>query len=407
MKKNRVMACLIAGVCVLTVSATAAFGSINGYANYKTAVKALALDVDNVSANGTFTLTYDGQEVLKGQADVGCDGADQYSHSVVSDGTSTTESWNATVDGVNTWFNSDDDHYYSYEAETEKSGHGLLNIGSDDEMSQRVFTLLELGADTVVGDLKNNVVEIDAKDGLYTYQLDIDSSQVPAVVNAALSVFAYAVSENVATTCYVDWEDWTKSAVTWYEQQTGETLDQDFIDHYTGEAEYSTTEENDAWWEANQELIDKVSEQESKMHEHYYDQLTDELNRRGAECGILFVAADGSTTFYPDEKAYHEARGYEDVNDLDAFIGQDLTLDNVHFTFTVNKDLQLTANHGEATFTTVDENGGKHTLVLTADAALSDYGTTVVKPLDVGDRQPYDFGDSTEEYSVDVEVTEP
>ena len=113
-----------------------------------------------------------------------------------------------------------------------------------------------------------------------------------------------------------------------------------------------------------------------------------------------------SSDLYPDEKAYHEARGYEDVNDLDAFIGQDLTLDNVHFTFTVNRDLQLTANHGEASFTTVDDKGGKHTLVLTADATLSDYGTTVVKPLDVGDRQPHDFSDSTVEVK-DVEVTEP
>ena len=224
MKKNRVITCLIAGVCVLTVSATAAFGSINGYANYKTAVKALALDVDNVSAEGTFTLTYDGQEVMKGQVDVGCDGADQYSHSIISDGTSTSEDWSATVNGVNTWFNSDDPHYYSYQAETEKSGHGLLNIGSDDEMSQRVFTLLELGADTVVGDLKNNVVEIDAKDGLYTYQLDIDSSQVPAVVNAALSVFAYAVAQDAATTRYVEWEDWNGSVVRYYEEQTGEKI---------------------------------------------------------------------------------------------------------------------------------------------------------------------------------------
>lgn len=398
MKKNRVMACLIAGVCVLTVSATAAFGSINGYANYKTAVKALALDVDNVSAEGTFTLTYDGQEVLKGQADVGCDGADQYSHSVVSDGTSTTESWNATVDGVNTWFNSDDTHYYSYQAETEKSGHGLMNIGSDDEMSQRVFTLLELGADTVVGDLKNNVVEIDAGDGLYTYQLDIDSSQVPAVVNAALSVFAYATSENVANTRYVEWEDWGKSSVSWYEQQTGETLDPDFAAHYCGEVK-----DDDAWWndDANQALLDKVSEQESKMHEYYYQELDKKIAASGLTSGVLYVAVDGSTIFYPNEKAYHEAVGMTDVNDFESLIGQDLTLDNVHFTFTVNRDLQLTANQGEATFTTVDDKGGKHTLVLTADAALSDYGTTVVKPLDVGDRQPYDFSDST------VEVTEP
>ena len=40
MKVNKVTACLVAGICVLSVSATAAFGSINGYANYKTGVNA-------------------------------------------------------------------------------------------------------------------------------------------------------------------------------------------------------------------------------------------------------------------------------------------------------------------------------------------------------------------------------
>ena len=138
------------------------------------------------------------------------------------------------------------------------------------------------------------------------------------------------------------------------------------------------------------------------MHEYYYQELDKKIAASGLTSGVLYVAVDGSTIFYPNEKAYHEARGMTDVGDnLELMIGQDLTLDNVHFTFTVNRDLQLTANQGEATFTTVDDKGGKHTLVLTADAALSDYGTTVVKPLDVGDRQPYDFSDST------VEVTEP
>ena len=33
-KRNRVMTCLIVGVMVLAVSATAAFGSVNGYSRY-------------------------------------------------------------------------------------------------------------------------------------------------------------------------------------------------------------------------------------------------------------------------------------------------------------------------------------------------------------------------------------
>ena len=42
-KRSRLMVCLVAGVLILAVSATAAFGSVNGYAKYKTALKALAM----------------------------------------------------------------------------------------------------------------------------------------------------------------------------------------------------------------------------------------------------------------------------------------------------------------------------------------------------------------------------
>lgn len=41
-KRNRLTICLVAGVLILAVSATAAFGSVNGYSKYKEAVKALA-----------------------------------------------------------------------------------------------------------------------------------------------------------------------------------------------------------------------------------------------------------------------------------------------------------------------------------------------------------------------------
>ena len=64
-KRNRVTTCLIAGVLVLAVSATAAFGSVNGYARYKEAVKALALETENFSAVGTARMTVDGQEVYE------------------------------------------------------------------------------------------------------------------------------------------------------------------------------------------------------------------------------------------------------------------------------------------------------------------------------------------------------
>ena len=47
---------------------------------------------------------------------------------------------------------------------------------------------------------------------------------------------------------------------------------------------------------------------------------------------------------------------------------------------------RLTDNHIEVTFQTTEKDGSSHTLVLTGDVTLTNYGTTTIQPLDVGDR---------------------
>lgn len=379
MNKKRVMTCLAAGVCILAVSATAAFGSVNGYANYKSAVKNLALTTDNVSAKATFSLAYDGKEVVTGEGEVAKDGRNNSSHFVI-DGQE--ESYSTTLDGATTWFNVDDDHYYTSEASFDGQTHGLLDVSEEDaELTGRIINFLELGADTLMGDLKNNVVETGASDGEYTYQLDISHSQVPALVNAGLSVLAYAVSDSIATTSYVEYQDYDQAAFKYYEQQTGKILDEDFLAHYRGDIN------DDDWW-SNNDVLDKFNDLQGEMTEHYDQVLEREKNAADSSSGILYVANDGSTTFYKDVAAYHQSNGdsSSSMSDFEAFVGKDLTLDNVHFTFTVNKAGQLTANHFEATFTTVDLKNVSHSMVLTGDISFFDYGSTVVQPLDTGDR---------------------
>lgn len=64
-KRNRLLVCLAAGVLILAVSATAAFGSVNGYTKYKEALKSLALETDNFTATGTMQVNYDGKEICQ------------------------------------------------------------------------------------------------------------------------------------------------------------------------------------------------------------------------------------------------------------------------------------------------------------------------------------------------------
>ena len=69
-KRNRLLVCLAAGVLILAVSATAAFGSVNGYTKYKEALKSLALETDNFTATGTMQVNYDGKEIASLQQDL-------------------------------------------------------------------------------------------------------------------------------------------------------------------------------------------------------------------------------------------------------------------------------------------------------------------------------------------------
>ena len=85
-KRKRLLICLVAGVLILAVSATAAFGSVNGYTKYKEALKSLALETDNFTASGTLQVRYDDKEVASVQEDFAMDGQNIASHNLTTEG---------------------------------------------------------------------------------------------------------------------------------------------------------------------------------------------------------------------------------------------------------------------------------------------------------------------------------
>ncbi len=151
-KRNRLTICLVAGVLILAVSATAAFGSVNGYSKYKEAVKALALETDNFTANGTLKMICDGKEVVHVTEDYAMDGHNMSSHSISKDSMGSHEQYETILNGVNTWFDVNDRYYYQSEYETDSSslGGNLLGVDQDDEMARRMVNFMEIAADTVV-----------------------------------------------------------------------------------------------------------------------------------------------------------------------------------------------------------------------------------------------------------------
>ena len=195
-KRNRLLVCLAAGVLILAVSATAAFGSVNGYTKYKEALKSLALETDNFTATGTMQVNYDGKEIASLQQDFAMEGQNVYSHSVSKDASGQMETYDTLLDGVRTEFNMNDKYYYQVDYGTNQDttlASNLLGIDTDDEMANRMVNFVEIAADTVVGELKNNFVQVGKENGVTQYQIEIAQNQVPSLVNAGLSLFAYSV----------------------------------------------------------------------------------------------------------------------------------------------------------------------------------------------------------------------
>lgn len=374
-KRNRLTVCLVAGVLILAVSATAAFGSVNGYSKYKEALKALAMESENFTANGTVTLNLDGKDMVTEKGTYTMDGANHASYrQVIQNGKVISEQYDTTLDGVNTWFNPEQDIYYT--CETSNQATNLLGFNEDDEMEHRLVTFMEMAADTVVGELKNNFVQVGKEDGNTLYKVDISKSQVPSLVNAGLSLFAYTTAHD-GSTSYVTYENYDQIVLNYYEKTTGETLPPEFKAAYIAGFD-------EAGAKANKEQLEKIEDvlEEKDIMDEYYDVLED----KGHE-GIVYVNADGSYDYYADYKTYRDAHPEDAANNIEAYVGEDMTLENVACTFAVDDKGSLVSNNIQVTFTTTDEDGVQHKMVVTGDLTVTNYGTTTVSPLDVGGRR--------------------
>ncbi len=382
-KRNRITVCLVAGVLILAVSAGAAFGSVNGYSTYKEAVKALALKTDNVTMQGSMKATLDGKEFVSMTGEMAIDGKNKSTHVISSEfGGQKDEYYDTTLGNTDTWFNADSKYYneHTYDNDqTAEDRNNLLGISADDEMSKRMVNFMEIAADTVMGDLKNNFVQL-GKDGDKTqYQIEISKDQVPSLVNAGLSLFAYSMTADEGTDWGVYYEDYEASMMNAYEKLSGNKLSEEFRNGYLREDD---TADSEVWRDQNEkqihEIVDFLSEKD--WERQYYDQLD---QKQG---GIVFVKTDGTSVYYKDYKSYAKANPKMVEDELSSYTGQDMVLKAAQCKFGVDKNGNLTNNTLTATFTTTDQDGKNHELVVTADVTLSNYGTTTVQKLDTGDR---------------------
>ena len=378
---SKLLACLMVGVLVLGISAAAAFGSVNGYSRYKEGVKTLALNTKNVTLNGSLEVSVDGApqgrvkvQALKDQNDqavrilgsvAGKPIQDQYD--VLKDGKGITMKLDPVTGKVL------DQSEYTSEDMGSSYAQSLLGIDPEDEMSTRMIRFAEIAADTVVGDLKNNFVEVGKKDGSTLYQVEVAKEQVPSLINAGLSVLAYGMSDSQTyEVVYQDRQAWEWTS---FEKKTGEAVPELVKAYYSGEGRTFTEEE------ANQ-----VMEWESRCYEAISgleDAFYHTLNENNG--GVVCVRRDGSTQYYKTYQDYMESKDYhmDHASDLDmryltTYMGQDMSLKTLSCLVGIDDQGRLTSNEITCDFVGVDQKGEAHTLTLTGELTAADYGTTKV-----------------------------
>ena len=358
-RMTRGIVCGLVGVLVLSVSAFAAYGSTSGYGKYKDALTKLVLDTDNVTMKLSAGVSYDGDTPFKTAMVYKYDGKNfsRYEKTVSSIDDNSDEWYYSVIDGTATQFWSDGDTYdeYPYEGET-----SFFDMG---EYSDKMVKFLSVFADTVVGDLKNNVVLVNDEDGIRSYSLDVTADQVPALISAGLDLVL--AQEN--TTNYVSYEDYDAGYAAYYEKTKGEALPEGYFD--------TLYDEN------NTEMWDEYDELTIAMDQEYNSVLQDQYNGEG----ILYVKADGTYQHYATYSEYAVDAEYG-TKDFAAYLGKNAVLSNVKFNFSLDEKDRLVSNDAVVTFSSTDPKGTEHEVKCSLSLKFSDYGTTVVTPFDTGDR---------------------
>lgn len=197
-KKKITMAIGMAlGVTVLAGATFASYSTSNGYDVAKTAVKGLMKN-ENYTANMTEKISLDGKEIssdtLKELYDRNGDVKINKENKISSyDYNSEYREW--VQDDTNIISST----HYDGEKTTlvEENASEYLNLfggfdkfytedANEDKRNQKMVNFVELIGDTMIGDLKNNIIYVSGDDNSSTYEMNLDAIQIPEVANCRL-----------------------------------------------------------------------------------------------------------------------------------------------------------------------------------------------------------------------------
>ena len=367
--------CLLVGMMVLTTSVYANYDNANGYSNYKSALKNLMLQTNNVTADGKVEFYVDGNRISGVEAGVkfGKKAKSSYERTLRADGSILSEYWTYENGKEYVSYNAETNSYWKHQAYYDGQ-QNLFGINPEDETNQKLIRFMELGADLVVGDLKNNVVLVGQKDGIKEYQIEVSRNQMPEIINAGLSLLFTSVNE-YSGGGGIYYEDWDEAYRSFCEAEYGEVLPEDPYDE-NGDFDTSATKyrTEDAYWEVYDKYQSEFYEYVDGLYENCDDQ----------EC--LYIRADGSYRYYDDYEAYWEDTAGEqallDEDNLYLLLGSEPYIESAKMTVKINDKGELLGNSLEVTLAGRSSSGEKHTATFKGEATLRDYGTTTADVFD-------------------------
>lgn len=204
-KYFKAIAGLGAGAVLLTCAVFANYDNANSYTNCKNALKSL-LYADNMSIDYTAELKIDGQKIgaYYGGLKLNANGDPSYrSENTYEFGDSIRYNLNQYQDGkgINKLVSDWETHAYYYNNGGYKPGTAIEQIsgGEGSDFGDKLVGFCETVGDVLVGDLKNNFVMTENKDGVSRYSVSLTKDQMPAYVNSGVSLIASVITSNMNT----------------------------------------------------------------------------------------------------------------------------------------------------------------------------------------------------------------
>lgn len=194
----RAAACIGVGAVVLTTAVFANFDNANGYSTIKTAAKN-SLFADNYTAaiKGDISLDNESRMGLDYVIKVDKDGNPKYKSEALTDSFYENDNWlSSTIiqDGYKAY-----EYRLSGKSIKEKypmtiySSDITETLSRDNEVAVKSVNFAESLCDTLIGDIKNNIVLVNNSDDTRTYSLNMSGEQLPKYVTAAFSLFTAAI----------------------------------------------------------------------------------------------------------------------------------------------------------------------------------------------------------------------